>query len=197
MSLLRLYSLFEAGTPNTAHARAAGSAAAKKKKRRPPSLAGSVQRPDWHYPELDGEVGDDDDSGGTFSDPEDDDTDLGPDMDYDDPSEPESDGEDQADDEPAKPTTAFASKPAPPSKALQGGQAGVTVKADKATLKALARAFDAVRTKDADLQDWVDDCIREIERAGKSSDGSVTLPKFEATPDLDDDFNDGGSEEDY
>lgn len=189
MSLLRLYSLSEAGVLNKP---------GKSKTKRPPSIAGNVVHPPWDEPELQDVDADVDLFGSTDDDSSDnDDTDLGPDMDYDDPSEPESDGEDQAADEPEKPSSTFASKPAPPSKALQGGKAGVTVKADKATLKALARAFDAVRTKDADLQDWVDDCIREIERAGKSSDGSVTLPKFEATPDLDDDFNDGGSEEDY
>lgn len=180
MTLLRLYRLSEAGIP---HAPMGGG-----KKKRPPSGAGSVLFPS---------VKDDEDE---IEPDEEDDDDLGADMDYDDPSPPEQDdvADEPTKDEPEeKSASPFASKPAPPSKALQGGQAGVGVKADKATMKALAQAFEAVRTKDDDLQDWIDDCIREIGRAIKSGADTVTLPKFEATPDLDNFDDDGGSEEDY
>lgn len=190
MSLLRLYSLSEAGIPRLGTA---------KKQKKHPKLAGSVTLPPGQ--DLD-DVDTDGPFGNQFGPPDldssEEDDDLGPDVDYDDPVEPDSDGDDVPAEPEVKPAAAFTSKSAAPSKAMQGGKAGVNVNADKATLKAFAKAFDAVRTKDEDLQDWVDDCIREIERAAKSNDSSLTLPKFEATPDLDNDFNDGGSEdEDY
>jgi hypothetical protein len=137
---------------------------------------------------------------GSADDIEDDDFDeLGPDMDYDDPSEPEPvEPKHQApavpEKEPEKPAT-FASKSEPPSKALQGGKTGGSVKSDPATLKALSKALNAVRTGDDDLQDWIDDVVREIERAIKSG-SDLSLPKFEATPNLDDFDDDGGSDED-
>jgi len=87
----------------------------------------------------------------------------------------------------------FASKSEPPSKAMHGGKTAGNVKGDKDTLKALSKALNAVRTSDDDLQDWIDDVIREIERAVRSG-SDLSLPKFEATPD---DLRDtGGSDED-
>jgi hypothetical protein len=87
----------------------------------------------------------------------------------------------------------FTSKSEPPSKAMQGGKSAGDVKSDKATLKALSKALNSVRTSDDDLQDWIDDVIREIERAVRSG-SDLSLPKFEATPD---DLRDtGGSDED-
>lgn len=98
-----------------------------------------------------------------------------------------------APEKPPEKTIPFASKSEPPSKALQGGKSAGNVKSDSATLKALAKALNSVRTSDDDLQDWIDDVIREIERAVRSG-SDLSLPKFEATPDIDDD--DGGSDED-
>jgi hypothetical protein len=130
----------------------------------------------------------------------DDEDDLGPDLDYDDPSPPELPQKTAVPatppPEPERPTP-FASKSAAPSKALQGGKTANSVKADVKTLEALQNALESVRTKDEDLQDWIDDVIREIGRAVRSG-GDLTLPKFEATPDLDDFNDDAGSEdEDY
>lgn len=149
-------------------------------------------------------------------DSEGDDDDLGPDMDYEDPSPGDGSdyidmnplGDDEEDNpyrhpaarakdtkksEPEK-SSPFTSKSAPPSKALQGGKTAGSLKADPKTLDALQRALEAVRTRDDDLQDWVDDAIREIGRALRSG-GELTLPKFEATPrDLEDDDADN---EDY
>jgi hypothetical protein len=115
---------------------------------------------------------------GPVRDDDEDDGDLGPDADYEDPVEPESDGDEVAPEPEKKPTGSFASKSAPPSAALRGGKPGLEVKADKETIKALLKALNAVRTRDDDLNSWIDDCIREIER---SKDGSVTLPKFESS----------------
>lgn len=132
--------------------------------------------------------------------PEDDEDDLGPDMDYDDPSpmEPEEPAAAAAPEPEAEPETPFASASAKPSPALQGGKVVGSVKADKMTLEALQTALESVRTRDDDLQDWIDDVIREIGRAIRSG-SELTLPKFEATPGLDTfDDDDGGSEnEDY
>ncbi len=173
LSLLRLYNLREAGVPN--------SPTKEPRKRRPPSVAGNVTFPD--EPPSDDEEGGDDD--------------VGPEMDYDDPSPPEAPAAKAAvaPERPAPSVAPFAGQSAKPSKALQGGQPGINVSADKATLKALAKALNAVKTNDDDLADWVDDCIREIERSARSGDGTVTLPKFEATPDLDSFDDDGGSED--
>lgn len=110
-----------------------------------------------------------------------------------DPRVPPDDGDEpEAEPEPEK-DTPFASKPAAPSKALQGGKAAGTIKADRMTLDALERALESVRTGDDDLQEWIDDLLSEIGRAIRSG-GELTLPKFEATPsDLEDD--EAGSED--
>jgi hypothetical protein len=139
-------------------------------------------------------------NGGAQSDDEEDDGDeLGPDMDYEDPAPQEP--EDNEPPPPAKPQkepekeVPFTAQPAKPSPALQGGKTAGSVVADKATLGALQRALENVRTRDDDLQDWIDDVIREISRAMKSG-GELTLPKFEETPDLDSfDDDDGGYED--
>lgn len=98
---------------------------------------------------------------------------------------------------PKEPETPLFGKSAKPSAALQGGKTAGTVKADTATLEALMKALEHVRTNDDDLMDWVDDVVREIRRAVRTG-GELTLPKFEATPDLDDfDEDEGAEDEDY
>lgn len=129
-----------------------------------------------------------------------DDDELGPDMDYEDPAEEPPARIDRsaiAKAEPESPKPApFASKSAAPSDALKGGKTAGNVSADRETLEALQAALESVRTRDEDLQDWVDDCIREIGRAIRSG-SQLTLPKFEATPDLDDFDDDAGDDEDF
>lgn len=136
-------------------------------------------------------------------DEEEEEDDLGPDMDYEDPSPPEpakasTSSRSAPKATPEVPTSPFASKSQPPSKALQGGKTDGTVKADKRTMQALIKALDSVRTADEDLQDWIDDVVREAERVVRSG-GDLALPKFEATPGLDDFDDDTGAddEEDY
>lgn len=98
---------------------------------------------------------------------------------------------------PREPEAPIFGKSAKPSPALQGGKTSGTVKADSKTLEALMKALESVRTSDDDLMDWVDDVVREIRRAVRTG-GELTLPKFEATPDLDDfDEDDGAEDEDY
>ena len=179
MKLTRLYGIAEAGVLNSP------TAEPKKKKK-------SVFR---HA------------NGGAMSfddDDEDEEDELGPDMDYEDPSpeepeEPEDDdgpGPEAKDDDEPEREVPFTSHPAKPSPALQGGKTAGVVKADKVTLDALQRALESVRTRDDDLQDWIDDVVREIGRAVRSG-GELTLPKFEATPSLDTfDDDDGGGYED-
>lgn len=123
---------------------------------------------------------------------DDDEDELGPDLDYDDPTpddggDSDDDSGSNDDDEPEEKNT-FASKSAPPSKALQGGKGGLSVKADKATLSALSKAFSLIDTRDDDMNDWIDDCLREISKSISSGSDTLTLPKFEATPGLGD-FN--------
>lgn len=121
--------------------------------------------------------------------------DLGPDVDYDDPSPPEQDVK------PAKPfkepekkdkEQPFTSTSAKPSAQLQGGKSAGSIKADAKTLDALERALENVRTGDDDLQSWIDDLLSEIGRAARHG-GDVTLPKFVAASD--DDVEDDGSED--
>lgn len=175
MSLLRLYSLTEAGVENdpTKDPR-------KKKSFFKHANGGGMSSPQ------------DDDEG--------DEEDLGPDLDYDDPSPGEPDDEPEPV-RPAKPfkeperEVPFAKQSAKPSPALQGGKTAGSVKADRMTLSALERALENVRTGDDDLQAWIDDLLSEIGRAIRSG-GDLTLPKFVAAPD--DDVDDGGLEdEDY
>lgn len=174
MRLLRLYNLTEAGTLNSP------TAEPRKKKSFFKHANGGVQS-------------DDDD--------EDDEDELGPDMDYEDPVEPDDEPEAPR---PAKPfkeperekEVPFTAQSAKPSPALQGGKTAGSVKADPKTLGALQQALENVRTRDDDLQDWIDDAIREISRAIRTG-GDLTLPKFEATPGLDTfDDDDGGGYED-
>lgn len=189
MTILRLFRLTEAGVPN----RPTKEPKQKKsvfKHANGGAMGGSSDDDSWED--------DDERHAAAWGDDEDD---LGPEMDYDDPSpdEPEASAshKSEPEPEPAKPASPFASKSQPPSKSLQGGKTADTVKADKETLGALQKALEAVRTRDDDLQDWIDDVIREIGRAVRSG-GDLTLPKFEATPSLDDFDDDGGSEdEDY
>jgi hypothetical protein len=140
----------------------------------------------------------DDEDSGDDEDVDDDEDDLGPDMDYDDPTPEEPDDEPEPPPKPEKEPekeVPFTAQPAKPSPALRGGKTVGTVIADKATLGALQRALENVRTRDDDLQDWIDDVIREISRAMRTG-GELTLPKFEATPDLDSfDEDDGGYED--
>lgn len=177
MKLLRLYRLNEAGTLNK-------PTREPKKKKHAPDAA-----PVEPTPEEDPAYGYDEDGRKTYGG-------------WPDPSVPPDDGDDEpmpaaAPEPEAEPETPFASAPAKPSPALQGGKAGATVKADKMTLEALQTALEAVRTRDDDLQDWIDDVIREIGRAIRSG-AELTLPKFEATPGLDDfDEDDGGGDEEY
>ena len=97
---------------------------------------------------------------------------------------------------PREPETPMFGKSAKPSPALQGGKTAGGVKADPATLEALMRALEKVRSGDDDLMDWVDDVVREIRRVVRTG-GELTLPKFEATPsDLEDDEA-GSEDEDY
>lgn len=197
MKLLSLYKLSEAGVSN--------SPTKDPRKKRHPQMAGDVTFPD-------GKDADDFDFPGDFGpnngwedgEGEDDDgDDLGPDVDYDDPTPDERDDDDSHKPRAAKPfkepekVTPMFGKSAKPSPALQGGKSAGNVKADAKTLGALQKSLESVRTGDEDLQDWIDDVIREIGRAVKSGT-DLTLPKFEATPNLDDFDDDGGSEdEDY
>ena len=96
-----------------------------------------------------------------------------------------------------EPETPMFGKSAKPSPALRGGKTAGGVKADKGTLEALMKALELVRSSDDDLMDWVDDVVREIRNAVRNG-GELSLPKFEATPDLSDfDEDDGAEEEDY
>lgn len=98
-------------------------------------------------------------------------------------------------DEPERDDTPFASHSAKPSPAMQGGKTAGSLKADRETLSALERALENVRTGDDDLQEWIDDLLREIGRAIMKG-GDVTLPKFVAASD--DEGDEYGSEdEDY
>lgn len=175
MKLVNLFSLREAGLPN------APTKEPKKKKSTFKHANGGAM-------------------GSTDDDEEEDDLDLGPDMDYEDPAEDPPAKIDRsaiAKPEPEKPKAIpFSSKSEPPSKALQGGKTAGSINADGETLGALSRALQSVRTQDDDLQDWIDDVLREIGRAVKSG-SQLTLPKFEATPSLDDFDDDGSEDEDY
>lgn len=175
MKLLRLYKLHEAGQLNKP------TREPKKKHQDQPAPEPDVAKDDPAY-------GHDEDGNQTYGG-------------WPDPSVPPDDGDEPTPAEPtpeAEPETPFASTSAKPSAALQGGKAGAAVKADKLTLEALQTALESVRTRDDDLQDWIDDVIREIGRAIRSG-ADLTLPKFEATPGLDDFDEDdgGGSDEDY
>jgi hypothetical protein len=173
VSLLKLYNLFEAGV---AH----GPVGKKKPKK---------AHDDGHT--ASGLPADDDGFEG-------DEDDLGPDMDYEDPAPADPEEEPAVASEPEKerePESPFTSHSERPSPALQGGKTAGSVKADKMTLNALQKALEAVRTRDDDLQDWIDDTIREIGRAIRTG-SELTLPKFEATPGLDTfDDDDGGYED--
>lgn len=69
---------------------------------------------------------------------------------------------------------------------------------DPATLEALLTALQAVRTRDDDLAEWVDDVVRAIGQ-GLKTKGDVSIPKYEATPSLDsfDDDAGGSDDEDF
>lgn len=197
MKLVSLFTIFEAGETNR-QAEVPG-----KKRRGFGKKTSSVQNPELGKGFWTGDPKDNDlPKKMSLADfPDDDDDEFGDDLGDDDfqdpidePDEPRHSASVTPEKEPEKPIP-FASKSAPPSKAMQGGKSAGSVKADPATLKALIRALNAVRTNDDDLQDWIDDVIREIERANKSG-SDLSLPKFEATPDLADFDDDSGSDED-
>ena len=75
---------------------------------------------------------------------------------------------------------------------------GIDMSGDSVTGEALMRALQAVRSKDDDLMDWVDECISALRIATRDPVLHAKLPRFEDTPSLDS-FNDddGGSDEDY
>lgn len=106
------------------------------------------------------------------------------------PDDPE-DAEEHEDD--LRRDTPFASKSQPPT--IKPSTGGLRVTGDAATLEALQSVFESLRTSDQDLEDWASDCETAIRQSLRKGDGNVTLPKFEAAPDLDDFDDDGGSEE--
>lgn len=172
MKLVRLYNLHEAGIQN-----------------QPTSKKKPKSSPFKHA------------NGGAMGSSDDDEEELDPEMDHEDPAhEPDDEPE------PVRPAkqfkepekeVPFSAQSAKPSAALQGGKSAGSVKADPKTLGALQKALESVRSGDDDLMDWIDDVVREISRAIKSG-SELTLPKFEATPGLDTFDDDGGSEdEDY
>lgn len=179
MKLAKLYNLLEAGVLNK------GGAEPKKKK-------------SSHFKHANGGAM------GSADDEEDDEDELGPDADYEDPSPDEPASAEPEPVRPAKPfkepekEVPFARQSAKPSPAMQGGKTAGSISADAATLGALQKALESVRSGDDDLMDWIEDVVREISRAVKSG-GQLTLPKFEATPSLDtfDDDDGGSEEEDY
>lgn len=199
MRLLGLYTLFEAGIAHPTNG-------LRKKKFFKPSnrYAGKAsQDPERMERDLfmQGPVHDPDFEDGDFSDEDD----LGPDMDYDDPSPPEKDEPDLPTrrGDPVRPPKPFKEptgsapifgKPTKPSKALQGGKTAGTLKVDRLTLGKLEQALENVRTGDEDLQSWIDDVLSEIGRAIRSG-GELTLPKFVAASD-DDVGDDGSGDED-
>lgn len=198
MSLLKLYSLIEAGVLHK-HGEQPKPRKPKKKSAEPfPHAAGmslgSLAAAHQHA------AAPEDDDEGEFS-SEDDEDDLGPDMDYEDPS-PEDEPPSRHPD-PVRPPKPFKEperevpvfgKSAKPSKALQGGKTAGSLKVDRRTLEALEQALENVRTSDDDLQSWIDDTLSEIGRAIRNG-SELTLPKFEAASDDDVGDDDSGDED--
>lgn len=132
--------------------------------------------------------------GGDDAEPElgQDDVDVG-DADHDDGG-----GEEPEPEEPEEePMGKFASAPQPPRRKSEEETAGLRLSGDPATLASLRDALEQLANSprvDEDLANWLDECVRAIDQAGRRQEPNVTLPKFEATPDLDDFDDDEGGE---
>ncbi len=104
-------------------------------------------------------------------------------------------------DEPEEPApTKFASASQPPKQRSEEETVGLRISGDRATLAALRDALEEYSGSgraDEDVIDWLDDCVRAIDMAHRRNSDTVTLPKFEATPDLDSFDDDQGDEEDF
>jgi hypothetical protein len=117
-------------------------------------------------------------------------------------SEPEEDQSVQGtdDEEPAQAQTKFASASQPPKRKSEEETVGLRISGDRATLAALRDALEEYSGSGRaveDVADWIDDCVRAIDMANRRNSDTVTLPKFEATPDLDSFDDDAGDEEDF
>lgn len=117
-------------------------------------------------------------------------------------AEPEGDPSAQApDEEPEEePAPKFASSSQPPKRRSEEETVGLRISGDRVTLAALRDALEEYSGSgraNEDTIDWIDDCVRAIDMANRRNSDTVTLPKFEATPDLDSFDDDAGDEEDF
>lgn len=95
----------------------------------------------------------------------------------------------------------FASEPQKSKPKAVDAAPGLTISGDTATLNQLRDALEQLANSpkvDDDLADWLDECVRAIDMAGRRHEPNVSLPRFTATPDLDDfDDADDASDDDY
>lgn len=102
-------------------------------------------------------------------------------------NEEEPEGEDVPPEEPEEPVVPFASKSQPPTARPQ--EPGLRMSGDRATMAKLRDVLDEVSARgrtDEDTLDWIDECVRAIDEAHRRNADSVSLPKFQETPDVDD-----------
>lgn len=115
-------------------------------------------------------------------------------------SEPEVEDEPEPDDElDPRNDRKFASEPQKSKPKAAPAAVGLSISGDPATLSQLRDALEQLANSpkvNDDLADWLDECVRAIDMAGRRHEPTVSLPKFTATPDLDD-FDDDSGSEDY
>ncbi len=185
--LYEMFGMNEAGTEN--------EPTSKKKKSKKKSFKGPEPTPpDEDVPEF---------GASDEEEPEDSDADVGDDEAPEDDLEPdwvgneeEPEGEDLPPDEPEEPVVPFASQSQPPT--VRPQEPGIRLSGDRATLSKLRDVLDEVSARgrsDEDTLEWIDECVRALDESARRNTDSVTLPKFQETPDVEDFDDEGGYEE--